>query len=62
MSLCTTTKDLNAINSTVYYKDIQVYYKRIPKIAFTIVPGFHQHIGNPNGFPLSALLCQEADF
>lgn len=36
--------------------------KRVPKIAYNSEPGSHQHIGKPNGFPRSALLCQEADF
>lgn len=61
------------MNSTVYYKDIQVcdcggttnvtfLSKKENTQAFSTVPGFHQHTGNLNGFPQSALLCQEADF
>lgn len=34
----------------------------MPKIAYNSEPGSHQHTGKPNGFPCSALLCQEADF
>lgn len=59
----------------VYYKSVQGYesggtiavnyiffQKTVYKIAYYMGLGFHQHRGKSNGFPRSALLCQEADF
>lgn len=36
--------------------------KRVYKTVYYTGAGFHQHVGNPNGFPRSALLCWADDF